>query len=104
MLAHIHIFIHPYPQVRVYRAALNPLIARAVSTIGIAPTQVQDLVLGLVELHEVCTGPALKLVKAPLDGIPSLWSINRSTQLGVICKLAEGSLNPTVHGPDKDVK
>ena len=39
--------------------------------LGIASTQVQDLALGLVELHEVRMGPPLKPVKVPLDGIPS---------------------------------
>ena len=41
-------------------------------------------------------GPLLKPVKGPLDGIPSLKSTNCTSQLGVICKLAEGALNPTV--------
>jgi len=35
-------------------------------------TQVQDLALGFVELHVVGTGPPLKPVQVPLDGIPSL--------------------------------
>jgi len=46
----------------------------------IAPTQVQDLALGLVELHEVHMGPPLKV---PLDGIPSLQRVDHITQLGV---------------------
>ncbi|KAK4811347.1 hypothetical protein QYF61_027576 [Mycteria americana] len=92
--AHIQFFIHQYPQVLLCRAAHNPLIAQPVSMFGIAPTQVQDLALGLAELHEVRTGPLLKPLK----------SINHTTQLGVICKLAQAALNPTVHVPDKDVK
>jgi len=68
----------------------------------IPPTCVQDLALGLVELHEVCTGPPLKSI--PLDGIPAFQHVNLTMQLGVIGKLAEGALNPTVHATDKDVK
>jgi len=34
----------------------------------------------------------------------SLLSIMSTTQLGVICKLAEGALDPTVHIAYKDVK
>ena len=60
-----------------------------------ALTQVQDLTLGLVELHEVRMGPFLKPVKVPLDGIPSLRHVNSSTQPGV-SKLAEGALNLTM--------
>jgi len=33
--------------------------------------QVQDLALGLVETHEVHTGPILELVQVPLDGFAS---------------------------------
>ena len=38
----------------------------------------------------------IRLVKVPLDGIPSLQHLDSTTQLGVIYKLAEGVLNPTV--------
>ncbi|KAK4806814.1 hypothetical protein QYF61_005610 [Mycteria americana] len=75
------------------KAALNPFIPQSVLILGIAPTQVQDLALGLVELHEVCGGPLLKPVKG----------INCITQLGVICKLAEDALNPTVYVVDEDI-
>ncbi|KAK4810749.1 hypothetical protein QYF61_007723 [Mycteria americana] len=70
--AHIHFFIHQYPQVLLSKAALNPLIAQPVSMFGIALTQVQDLALSLVEPHEVHMGPLLELVQVPLNGIPSL--------------------------------
>jgi len=52
----------------------------------------QDLALGVVEPHEVSL---LKLVQVPLDGIPSLRCVNCTTQLGVICKLAECALDLT---------
>ncbi|KAK4816309.1 hypothetical protein QYF61_014607 [Mycteria americana] len=66
------------------------------SLLGVAPTQVQDLALGLVEPHEVHMGPVLKLVQISLEGILSLRRVNCTIQLGVICKLAEGALDPTV--------
>ncbi|KAK4810518.1 hypothetical protein QYF61_004481 [Mycteria americana] len=91
-------------QVILLRAALNPFSAQPVFVLGIAPTSVQDLALGLVQLHEVHMGPSLKPVKVPLDGIPSLQRVDCTTQLGVVGKLAEGVLNPTVHVTDKDVK
>jgi len=61
--------------------------------LGVAPAQVQDLALGLVEPHEVHTGPLLELVQVPLDGTPSFWCVSYTTHRCVICKLAEGSLN-----------
>lgn len=45
--------------------------AQLVLVLGIAPVQVQDLSLGVVEFHEVCTGPTLKPVQVLLDSIPS---------------------------------
>jgi len=53
----------------------------------------QDLALGHVEPHEVHTGPLLKVVQVPLDGILSFWCVRCTTQFGVICKLAEGVLD-----------
>ncbi|KAK4824277.1 hypothetical protein QYF61_012837 [Mycteria americana] len=101
---HVWLFIYQYPQVLLGRAALNPFIPQPVLIAGVAPTQVQDLVLGLVEPHEVHIVPLLQLVQVLLDGILSLRHVNRTTQLGVICKLAEGALNPTVCVIDEDIK
>ena len=64
----------------------------------------QDLALGLVELHVVGMGPPLKHVQVPLDGILSLYHVNCTTQLGIVCKLAEGALDSTVHFTYKNVK
>ncbi|PKU30563.1 hypothetical protein llap_19132 [Limosa lapponica baueri] len=92
------------PKCFTLRAVLNPFSTQPVFVLGIALTQMQDLALGLVELQEVCTGPPLKPVQVPLDGIPSLQRVDCATQLGVMGKLAEGALNPTVHVSNKDVK
>jgi len=64
----------------------------------------QDLALGPVEPLEVLTGPFFELVLVPLDVIPSFWCVSCTTQLGVICKLAKGSLNPAVYVIDENVK
>ncbi|NWW82991.1 F120B protein, partial [Climacteris rufus] len=86
------------------RAALNPFSIQPVFVLGIAPTQVQDLVLCLVEFDEVCTHPPLKPVPITLDGISSLQHIDCTTQPGVIGKFAEGALDATVCVTDKDVE
>jgi len=93
---HTELLINQHPQVLLLRAALSLFFAQPVFVLGIAPTQLQDLVLGLVILREVCMGPPLKPVKVPLDGIPSLLSAKCTTQLGVIDTLDEGALSPTV--------
>jgi len=93
LVAHVKLLIHQYPQVLLSRAALNPLIPQPVLIAGVAPPQMQDIALHLVEPHEVYKGPFLKLIQVPLDGIPSFWHVNCTTQLCVVCKLAEGALN-----------
>ncbi|KAK4831361.1 hypothetical protein QYF61_017492 [Mycteria americana] len=104
LLARVQFFIHQCPQILPCRTALNPFFPQSVLILGIALIQVQDLALGLVELHEVHMGPLLKPVKVSLDGIPSLRHANCTTQLGVICKLAEGALNPAIYVIDEDIK
>ena len=64
---------------------------------GFAPTQMQNLALGLVELHEVHTGPLLELVQVP-------QACQLHTHLGVICKLADDAFDPTVYVTDEDIK
>jgi len=62
LVAHVQLFVHQYLQVLLGRAALNPFIPQPVFVLGIALTQVQNRLFGLVELDEVCTGPHLQLV------------------------------------------
>jgi len=50
------------------RAALNPFSTHSVFVPGIALTQLQNLALALVELHDVCAGLRLQPVQVPLDG------------------------------------
>ena len=87
-------------------AALNPFSTQPLFVLGIALAQMEALALalGLVEPHEVCTGPSLKPVQVPLDGSPSFHCVDHTTQLGVISRLAEGALNSTVHVTNKGIK
>jgi len=104
LLAQVQLFIHQYLQDLLGRAALSSFSAQPIFVLGIAPTHVQDLALDLVEFHEVHTGPLLKPVQVPLDGIPSLQHIDHTTQLGVIGKqLAECALSAAVLVTNKDI-
>jgi len=100
--ARVELLIQQYPQVLLLRAALEPLSGQPVLVFGIAPSHVQGLALGLVELPAVHTGPPLQPVQVPLDGIPSLQHVSNTTQLGVIGKLVESALSPTVHVAEKE--
>ncbi|KAJ7414037.1 Serine/threonine-protein phosphatase 4 regulatory subunit 1 [Willisornis vidua] len=68
-------------------------ISRLADDSGVALTQVQDLVHGLVELHEVHIVPLLRHIKVPVNAIPSLQHVNHTTQLRVVGRHAE---EPTV--------
>jgi len=76
---------------------LNPFIPQLVLVVRVASTQMQDLTFGFVEPHEIHLGPLLKPVTVPLDVILSLWCVNCTPQLDVICKLTEGTFDPTVN-------
>ena len=84
-------------------SARNPFSVLPVFVLGIAPTYVQDIAF-VLELQAVHTSPPLKPVKVPLDGIPSCQHVDSTKQLGVICRLAEGALSPTVHVSNKDIQ
>ena len=98
------LLINQHSQVLLGKAALNPFIPLPVLISGVALTQVQDLSLDLVEPHEVHMGPLLELAQVPLDGILSLTCVDHTTQLAVICKLAEGAPDLAVCIIDEDIK
>ncbi|KAK4817959.1 hypothetical protein QYF61_003479 [Mycteria americana] len=104
LLAHIQAAVNQHPQVLFCLAAFQPLFPKPVALHGVAVAQVQDLALGLVKPHTIDLGPSIQPVQVPLQSLPTLKQINTPTQLGVICKLTEGALDPFVQIIDKDVK
>ena len=60
LLAHVQLAIHQYLQLLFGRAMFHPYIPQLVLMVGVAMTQVQDLLLEFVELHEVHLDPLLK--------------------------------------------
>ncbi|KAK4824684.1 hypothetical protein QYF61_017408 [Mycteria americana] len=100
LLAHIQAAVNQHPQVLFCLAAFQPLCPKPVALHGVAVAQVQDLALGLVEPHTTDLVPSIQ----PVQSLPPLKQINTPTQLGVICKLTEGALNPFIQIIDKDVK
>ncbi|KAK4820465.1 LOW QUALITY PROTEIN: hypothetical protein QYF61_027747 [Mycteria americana] len=102
--AHIQLAVDQHPQVLFHQAAFQPLFPKPVALHGVVVTQVQDPALSLVEPHTVGLGPSIQPVQVPLQSLPLLKQINTPTQLGVVCKLAEGALDPFVQIIDKDIK
>lgn len=74
------VFFSPCPHILFHRAALNQFILQSVFILGIALMQVQDLTLGVVQLHKILTDPLHKPVKVLVDSVP---------QLPVMYKLSE---------------
>ncbi|KAK4826200.1 hypothetical protein QYF61_006144 [Mycteria americana] len=104
LLAHIQPAVNQHARVLFHQAAFQRLFPKPVALHGVAVAQVQDLALGLVEPHTIGLGPSIQPVQVPLQSLPALKQINTPTQLGVICKLAEGALDPLVQIIDKDIK
>ncbi|KAK4826382.1 hypothetical protein QYF61_008053 [Mycteria americana] len=104
LLAHIQAAVNQHPQVLLCQAAFQPLFPKPVALHGVAVPQVQDLALGLVEPHTIGPRPSTQPVQIPLQSLPTLQQINTPTQLGVICKLTESTLDPLVQIIDKDIK
>jgi len=71
---------------------------------GAVVTQVQDAGFGLVETHTTGLGPLIQSAQILLQSLPTLKQIDTPAQLGVICKLTEGALNPLIQIINKDVK
>ncbi|KAK4825624.1 LOW QUALITY PROTEIN: hypothetical protein QYF61_001304 [Mycteria americana] len=104
LLAHIQLAVNQHLQVLLRWGAFQPLFPKPVALPGVVVTQVQDLALSLAESHTTCLGPSIQTVQVPLQSLPPLKQINTPTQLGVVCKLTEGALDPFVQIIDKDIK
>ncbi|KAK4816766.1 hypothetical protein QYF61_022764 [Mycteria americana] len=102
--AHIQAAVDQHAQVLFCRAAFQPFFLKPVALHGVVVAQVQDLAFSLVERHAIGPSPSIQPVQVPLQSLPTLKQINTPTQLGVICKLTEGALNPLIQIIDKDVK
>ncbi|KAK4818594.1 hypothetical protein QYF61_015456 [Mycteria americana] len=103
LLAHIQLAIDQHPQVLCW-AAFQPLFPKPVALHGVVVAQVQDLALSLVKPHTIDLSPSIQPVQVPLQSLPTLKQINTPTQLGVICKLTEGALDPLIQIVDKGIK
>ncbi|KAK4818444.1 hypothetical protein QYF61_013131 [Mycteria americana] len=104
LLAHIQEAVNQHPQVLFCQAAFQPLFPKPVALHGVAVAQVQDLALGLVKPHTIDLSPSIQPVQVSLQSLPTLQQINTPTQLGVVCKLTESTLDPFIQIIDKDIK
>ncbi|KAK4826647.1 hypothetical protein QYF61_010575 [Mycteria americana] len=102
--AHVQAAVDQHPQVLFFWTAFQLLFPKPVVLHGVAVAQVQDPALSLVEPHTIGPSPWIQPVQVPLQSLPTLQQINTPTQLGVICKLTEGALDPLVQIIDKDIK
>ncbi|KAK4824003.1 hypothetical protein QYF61_009128 [Mycteria americana] len=98
--ARIQVAVDQHSQVLLCWAAFQPLFPKPVALHGVVVAQVQDFALGLVEPHTIGLGPSIQ----PVQILPMLKQTNTPAQLGVVCKLTEGALNPFIQIIDKDIK
>ncbi|KAJ7423224.1 hypothetical protein BTVI_10715 [Pitangus sulphuratus] len=90
LLALVQPAVNQYPQVPFCLATVQPLFLKPVVA------KVQDLSLGLVEPHTVGFSLSIQPVQVPLQSPPTLQKIDTPTQLGVMCKFTNGTLNPLI--------
>ncbi|RMC06740.1 hypothetical protein DUI87_16186 [Hirundo rustica rustica] len=83
---------------------VQPLCPHPVELQGVVVDKMQDLEIELVKSLIVVFGESIKLVQAPLQSPPTLQHIDTSSQLGDICKFADGGLNPLTQIISKDIK
>ncbi|KAK4826742.1 hypothetical protein QYF61_010995 [Mycteria americana] len=100
LLAHIQEAVNQHPQVLFCQAAFQPLFPKPVALHEVAVAQVQDLALSLVEPHTIGLSPSIQSVQ----NLSTLKQNNTPAQLGVVCKLTEGALNPLVQIIVKDIE
>ena len=60
--------------------------------------------LALVELFVVLVSPFLQPARIPLTSSPALYCTGNSPQLGVLRKLAESALLPTIQVINENIK
>ena len=73
--------------------------------LGLPQPKCRTLHFALFNLISFTRAHLLNLSRSfPLDGIPSIFCVNCTTQIGVNSRLAEGALNPIISVTDKVVK
>ena len=70
----------------------------------VIPTPVQDSTLALVKPHQVPLCSTLQSIQVSLNGSTAFWSVNHSSQLCIISKLAEIGLYHIPHVSNEDVE
>jgi len=104
LLAHVQPAVDEHPKILFCQADFQTLFPKPVALHGVVATEVQDPPFGIVETHSVGLSPLIQPVQIPLQSFPTLKQVDTPIQLGVICKLTEGPLNPLIQIIDKDVK
>ncbi|TRZ24745.1 hypothetical protein HGM15179_002447 [Zosterops borbonicus] len=93
-----------YPQAPFCQAAVQPLCPQPVVHQGIVVANVQDPGIVFIKPRIPGLGPSTQPVQVPLQSPPTPQQINTPLQLSVICKFANGKLNPLIHIINKDIK
>ena len=66
LLAHVQPGTEQYLQIRFFYTVFQPLCSRLVVLPGVAVAKMQDLGLGVVELHPIGLSPPIQPVQIPL--------------------------------------
>ena len=87
LLAHVQVSIDQHPQILFLCTAFQPLGPKPVALHGVVVAKVQDPALSHVERYPIGLCPSIQPVQVLLQGLPTLWQIDTSPQLGIICQM-----------------
>lgn len=96
--------IHQNSQVLFCKAVFHPEIPQPLLRHGIFTSQGQNFALPFAELCGIPIGPFLQSVEVPLDACTTLRCISCFLNFCVTCRLAEGTLCPSLEVINEDVK
>ena len=96
LLAHVQLSIDQPTQVPFLFVVIQSICPKPRALHEVIVAKLQVPALSLIEHHRVHLSPVIQPIQIPLQGLPTLRQIDTTFQLGVICKLTEGTLNPLI--------
>lgn len=104
LLAHMQVFLNQNPQALFFRPALSSFFLQFILMLELPWSTCSTLYLALFNLPTFTWIQFLSLFRSFFHAIPSSYHVNCTTQLDVVCRLAEGVLNSIVHVINEDIK
>ncbi|RMC06872.1 hypothetical protein DUI87_16322 [Hirundo rustica rustica] len=97
LLDHLYSIVSQDSQALFHWEVFQTVLLQPVVLHGIVVTKAEDLAPSLAETHTDEINPSSQPVDIPFQSLPTFQQISFDTQLGVVCEITEGGLNPLTH-------